>query len=431
MANKNLEYSLKAISPIDGRYASQIDNELNEINSEYGLIKKRLFVEIKWFIHLTTIKAINNKFSLNKSEKKYLLDIEKKFNIKDAIKIKKIEEVTNHDVKSIEYYLQKKFDEHKTLKHKKELIHFCATSEDINNISYALMHEETKKILLKKLLELQKIIKFNQKKFANTAMLSRTHGQKASPTTFGKELKVFTARIDKQIDHMERRKAYAKINGAVGNYNAHVFVLPNVAWDKETKKFLKTIGLSQNEYTTQIENHDWLAESLNDISLVSCILLDFSKDIWMYIMLDYIKQKSINSEVGSSTMPHKVNPINFENAEGNLEITISLAQAISKKLTSSRLQRDLTDSTVLRNLGVIYSHYYISLTSLIKGMKKIDINRKKINEELDNSWEILAEPIQTVMRYYNIKNSYDILKMQQEEESLTGKLYIKLLIVPI
>ena len=241
-------------------------------------------------------------------------------------------------------------------------------------------------------------------------MLSRTHGQKASPTTFGKELKVFTARIDKQIDHMERRKAYAKINGAVGNYNAHVFVLPNVAWDIETKKFLKTIGLSQNEYTTQIENHDWLAESLNDISLVSCILLDFSKDIWMYIMLDYIKQKSINSEVGSSTMPHKVNPINFENAEGNLEITISLAQAISKKLTSSRLQRDLTDSTVLRNLGVIYSHYYISLTSLIKGMKKIDINRKKINEELDNSWEILAEPIQTVMRYYNIKNSYDILK---------------------
>ena len=337
-----------------------------------------MFVEIKWFIHLTTIKAINNKFSLNKSEKKYLLDIEKKFNIKDAIKIKKIEEVTNHDVKSIEYYLQKKFDEHKTLKHKKELIHFCATSEDINNISYALMHEETKKILLKKLLELQKIIKFNQKKFANTAMLSRTHGQKASPTTFGKELKVFTARIDKQIDHMERRKAYAKINGAVGNYNAHVFVLPNVAWDKETKKFLKTIGLSQNEYTTQIENHDWLAESLNDISLVSCILLDFSKDIWMYIMLDYIKQKSINSEVGSSTMPHKVNPINFENAEGNLEITISLAQAISKKLTSSRLQRDLTDSTVLRNLGVIYSHYYISLTSLIKGMKKIDINRKKL-----------------------------------------------------
>tara|TARA_B100000035_G_scaffold251822_1_gene220993 strand:- start:466 stop:1848 length:1383 start_codon:yes stop_codon:yes gene_type:complete len=410
MTNKNPEYSLKAISPIDGRYASQIDNELNEINSEYGLMKKRLFVEIKWFIHLTTIKAINNKFSLNKSEKKYLLDIEKNFNIKDAIKIKKIEEVTNHDVKSIEYYLQKKFDEHKTLKHKKELIHFCATSEDINNISYALMHEETKKILLKKLLELQKIIKLNQKKFANTAMLSRTHGQKASPTTFGKELKVFTARIDKQISCMERRKAYAKINGAVGNYNAHVFVLPNVTWDIETKKFLKTIGLSQNEYTTQIENHDWLAESLNDISLVSCILLDFSKDIWMYIMLDYIKQKSIKSEVGSSTMPHKVNPINFENAEGNLEITISLAQSISKKLTSSRLQRDLTDSTVLRNLGVIYSHYYISLTSLIKGMKKIDINRKKINEELDNSWEILAEPIQTVMRYYNIKNSYDILK---------------------
>jgi len=410
MANKNIEHSLKAISPIDGRYASQIDAELNNINSEYGLIKKRLFVEIKWFIFLTKIKLIKNKFNLNKSEKDYLLNIEKNFSTKDAIKIKEIENITNHDVKSIEYFLQSKFDKHKTLKNKKELIHFCATSEDINNISYALMHEETKKILLKKLDELQKIIKNKQKRFASTPMLSRTHGQKASPTTFGKELKVFTARIDKQVKIIKGRKAFAKMNGAVGNYNAHTFVLPNIKWNIETSKFLKEIGLSQNEYTTQIENHDWLAESLNDISLVSSILLDFSKDIWMYIMLDYIKQKSVKSEVGSSTMPHKINPINFENAEGNLEITISLAQAISRKLTSSRLQRDLTDSTVLRNLGVIYSHYYISLVSLIKGMKKIDINTKKINEELDNSWEILAEPIQTVMRYYNVDNSYNILK---------------------
>ncbi len=399
-----------AISPIDGRYANQIDKELYRINSEYGLIQKRLFVEIKWFIYLTTIKQIKSKFNINKSEKEYLLSINTNFNIKEAIKIKEIEDVTNHDVKSVEYYLQTKFDKHKTLKHKKELIHFCATSEDINNISYALMHEETKDILLKKLNELQKITKDKQKKFYNTPMLSRTHGQKASPTTFGKELKVFTSRIDKQIKNIKNTKTFAKMNGAVGNYNAHAFVLPNIKWDLETKKFLKSIGLSQNEYTTQIENHDWIAESLNNITLVSSILLDFSKDIWMYIMLDYIKQKTIKSEVGSSTMPHKVNPINFENAEGNLEITISLAQSISKKLTSSRLQRDLTDSTVLRNLGVIYSHYYISLISLIKGMKKIDINVKKINEELDSSWEILAEPIQTVMRYYNVKNSYDILK---------------------
>lgn len=410
MTNKNLEYSLKAISPIDGRYANQIDDELKDINSEYGLIKKRLFVEIKWFIFLTTIKSIKNQFNLNKSEKNFLLNIYNNFTIKDAIKIKEIEEITNHDVKSIEYFLQKKFDRHKTLKNKKELIHFCATSEDINNISYALMHEETKKILIKKLNELQKIIKNKQKKFYNTVMLSRTHGQKASPTTFGKELSIFTARIDKQIEIIKTRKTFAKMNGAVGNYNAHVFVLPNVKWKSETKKFIKSIGLTQNDYTTQIENHDWLAESLNDLSLVSSILLDFSKDIWMYIMLDYIKQKTIKSEVGSSTMPHKVNPINFENAEGNLEITINLSQGISKKLTVSRLQRDLTDSTVLRNLGVIYSHFYLSLESLIKGMNKIDVNIKKINEELNDSWEILAEPIQTVMRYYNIKNSYDILK---------------------
>ncbi len=241
-------------------------------------------------------------------------------------------------------------------------------------------------------------------------MLSRTHGQKATPTTFGKELKVFTSRIVKQKELMTTRKVFAKMNGAVGNYNAHLFVLPEIKWDVTTKKFLKSLGLEQNEYTTQIENHDWLSESLNDITMIANILLDFSRDIWLYIMLDYLKQKNIKNEIGSSTMPHKVNPIDFENAEGNLEITSSLSQSISRKLLSSRLQRDLTDSTVLRNLGVIYSHFYLSIISLIKGMNKIDINLKKINSDLDNSWEVLAEPIQIVMRYHNIKNSYEIIK---------------------
>ena len=209
---------------------------------------------------------------------------------------------------------------------------------------------------------------------------------------------------------MKKRSVFAKMNGAVGNYNAHHFVLPEIKWDIETNKFLKSIGLKQNKFTTQIENHDWLAESLNDITMISNILLDFSKDMWTYIMLDYIKQKNIKSEVGSSTMPHKVNPINFENAEGNLEITTALSQSISKKLMSSRLQRDLTDSTVLRNLGVVYAHFYISISSLIKGMNKIDINILKINEDLNMSWEVLAEPIMTVMRYHNVDNSYDIIK---------------------
>ena len=410
MTNKNNEYSIKAISPIDGRYSSQIDQEINNINSEFGLIKKRLYVEIKWFIFLSSLKPINKKFSLNKSEKDYLLKINKNFDIKDALKIKDIEKITNHDVKSVEYFLKDKFDKHKTLKNKKELIHFCATSEDINNISYALMFNESRDILLKKLNDLCKIIKKYEIKYADTSMLSRTHGQKASPTTFGKELKVFTSRLDKQSLFMKKRSVFAKMNGAVGNYNAHHFVLPEIKWNVETKKFLKSIGLEQNQFTTQIENHDWLSESLNDITMISNILLDFSKDMWIYIMLDYIKQKNIKSEVGSSTMPHKVNPINFENAEGNLEITTALSQSISKKLMSSRLQRDLTDSTVLRNLGVIYAHFYISISSLIKGMNKIDINILKINEDLNVSWEVLAEPIMTVMRYHNVDNSYDIIK---------------------
>ena len=248
------------------------------------------------------------------------------------------------------------------------------------------------------------------KKYSNTPMLSRTHGQKASPTTFGKEMKVFSSRLKKQMGNIDKRKIYAKMNGAVGNYNAHTFVLPNIKWDKETSKFLKKIGLYQNEYTTQIENHDWLAESLNDIVIISGILLDFSKDIWIYIMLDYIKQKNIASEVGSSTMPHKVNPINFENAEGNLEILIGICQTVSKKIISSRLQRDLSDSTVLRNIGLIFAYYHISVTSIQKGMKKIDLNLDKINYDIDSSWEILAEPIQTIMRYYKIPNSYDLIK---------------------
>ena len=410
MTNKNNEFSIKAISPIDGRYSSQIDQEINNINSEYGLIKKRLYVEIKWFIFLSSLKPIKKKFGLSKSEKDYLLKIDKNFDIKDALKIKDIEKITNHDVKSVEYFLKDKFDKHKTLKNKKELIHFCATSEDINNISYALMFNDSRNILLKKLNDLCKIIKKYERKYADTAMLSRTHGQKATPTTFGKELKVYTSRLDKQSLFMKKRNVFAKMNGAVGNYNAHHFVLPEIKWDIETNKFLKSIGLKQNQFTTQIENHDWLAESLNDITMISNILLDFSKDMWIYIMLDYIKQKNIKSEVGSSTMPHKVNPINFENAEGNLEITTALSQSISKKLMSSRLQRDLTDSTVLRNLGVVYAHFYISISSLIKGMNKIDINILKINEDLNMSWEVLAEPIMTVMRYHNVDNSYDLIK---------------------
>ena len=427
MKKINNDFTIKAISPIDGRYSSQINEEINNINSEYGLIKKRLFVEIEWLLFLASLPGIKNKFSINKVEKNFIKNIYSKFSTKDALKIKSIEEKINHDVKSIEYYLIEKFNSNKSLKNKKELIHFCATSEDINNISYALMFKENKILLIKELNKLIKEINFLVKKHSNTPMLSRTHGQKASPTTFGKEMKVFSSRLKKQMGNIDKRKIYAKMNGAVGNYNAHNFVLPNIKWDQETKKFLKKIGLYQNEYTTQIENHDWLAESLNDIIIISGILLDFSKDIWIYIMLDYIKQKNISSEVGSSTMPHKVNPINFENAEGNLEILIGICQTVSKKIISSRLQRDLSDSTVLRNIGLIFAYYHISVTSIQKGMRKIDLNLDKINYDIDSSWEILAEPIQTIMRYYKIPNSYDLIKKATRGKPIDQNSLIKII----
>ena len=427
MKKINNDFTIKAISPIDGRYSSLISEEINNINSEYGLIKKRLFVEIEWLLFLASLPGIKNKFSINKVEKNFIKNIYSKFSTKDALKIKSIEEKINHDVKSIEYYLIEKFNSNKSLKNKKELIHFCATSEDINNISYALMFKENKILLIKELNKLIKEINFLVKKYSNTPMLSRTHGQKASPTTFGKEMKVFSSRLKKQMENIDKRKIYAKMNGAVGNYNAHNFVLPNIKWDQETKKFLKKIGLYQNEYTTQIENHDWLAESLNDITIISGILLDFSKDIWIYIMLDYIKQKNISSEVGSSTMPHKVNPINFENAEGNLEILIGICQTVSKKIISSRLQRDLSDSTVLRNIGLIFAYYHISVTSIQKGMRKIDLNLDKINYDIDSSWEILAEPIQTIMRYYKIPNSYDLIKKATRGKPIDQNSLIKII----
>ena len=427
MKKINNDFTIKAISPIDGRYSSQINEEINNINSEYGLIKKRLFVEIEWLLFLASLPGIKNKFSINKVEKNFIKNIYSKFSTKDALKIKSIEEKINHDVKSIEYYLIEKFNSNKSLKNKKELIHFCATSEDINNISYALMFKENKILLIKELNKLIKEINFLVEKYSNTPMLSRTHGQKASPTTFGKEMKVFSSRLKKQMENIDKRKIYAKMNGAVGNYNAHNFVLPNIKWDQETKKFLKKIGLYQNEYTTQIENHDWLAESLNDIIIISGILLDFSKDIWFYIMLDYIKQKNISSEVGSSTMPHKVNPINFENAEGNLEILIGICQTVSKKIISSRLQRDLSDSTVLRNIGLIFAYYHISVTSIQKGMRKIDLNLDKINYDIDSSWEILAEPIQTIMRYYKIPNSYDLIKKATRGKPIDQNSLIKII----
>tara|TARA_B100000287_G_C20664338_1_gene791254 strand:+ start:1781 stop:3160 length:1380 start_codon:yes stop_codon:yes gene_type:complete len=415
-----LEHSINAISPLDGRYSSKLDKKIKQINSERGLIKQRVYIEVSWFIFLFKINSIKSKYTINNSEKKYLLDIVEKFNVDDARLIKSIEDETNHDVKAVEFFLRKKFSTHPTLKDKKELIHLCLTSEDINNVAYALNYNETRELLLGQLNSLLDTLKSLIKETSSIGMVSKTHGQNASPTTMGKELSVFYKRVERKINQIKDQEVYAKFSGAVGNYNSHIVVDSRVDWERETNKFIKSLGLKQNKYTTQIEPHDWMCESLNTISHTSNILLDLSKDMWTYIMLEYFSLKKINNEVGSSTMPHKINPIDFENAEGNLEMCHGISTTISRKLSSSRLQRDLSDSTVMRNIGLVYGYLYISINSLISGLNKIQINEKKIKSDLDDCWELLAEPIQTVMRLYNINDSYNIIK-----KSTRGKLVNK------
>ena len=417
-----LEHSINAISPLDGRYSSKLDKKIKQINSEYGLIKQRIYIEVSWFIFLFKINSVKAKYTINNSEKKYLLDIVEKFNIDDARLVKSIENETNHDVKAVEFFLRKKFSLHDTLKDKKELIHLCLTSEDINNIAYALNYSETRELLIDELNSLSNTLKNLIKITSSIAMVSKTHGQNASPTTMGKELSVFYKRINRKINEIKNQEIYAKFSGAVGNYNSHVVVDSRVDWERETNKFIKSLGLMQNQYTTQIEPHDWMCESLNTISHTANILLDLSKDMWSYIMLEYFNLKKINNEVGSSTMPHKVNPIDFENAEGNLEMCYGISATISKKISSSRLQRDLSDSTVMRNIGLVYGYLYISINSLNRGLNKIQINEKKIKSDLDDCWELMAEPIQTIMRLYNINDSYNIIKKSTRGKSVNKKI---------
>lgn len=402
--------SLSAISPVDGRYGRRTA-DLREICSEYGLIRWRVQVEVEWFRQLAEEPSVPEIGPLSTEDSAFLDKILSEFGLSDAERVKTIERTTNHDVKAVEYYLKERFAERSSLAKDSEFLHFACTSEDINNLSYALMLKECKEMVL--LPGLQSVLDDIQnlsKSYASQPMLSRTHGQTASPTTVGKEMANVAARLARQIRQFESIDILGKINGAVGNYNAHVSAYPEVNWPHLAQSFVERLGLTFNPYTTQIEPHDYMAEMFHSLSRAHTVLIDFARDVWGYISLGYFKQKTVEGEVGSSTMPHKVNPIDFENAEGNLGVANALLQHLANKLPISRWQRDLTDSTVQRNIGSAVGYASIAYQSLQKGIGKLECNPSRLNEDLNNSWEVLAEPIQTVMRRYGMENPYEALK---------------------
>ena len=411
---------LFSVSPLDGRY-SQALKEFREVTSEYGLIKYRVIVEIKWFIHLSKISKIKELPKLNIKDTRYLIDLIDKFSLKDAQRIKTIESKTNHDVKAVEYFLKEKFKKSKKLNKYAEFIHFACTSEDINNLSYALMIKDASKITHLNIKQVENKIRSFAKKFAKHSMLSRTHGQNASPTTMGKEFSNFSHRINKLQIEIDRHKMVGKINGAVGNYNAHHVAYPDINWEKVARDFVKGLKLDFNSHTTQVEPKDTIAILLSDYVKLNNILIDLSRDIWGYISLGYFKQRLKEGEVGSSTMPHKVNPIDFENAEGNLGMANANLNHISNTVTISRWQRDLTDSTIMRNIGTCFGYMNIALSSLQKGLNKLELNDQRLKEDLSKSWEILTEAIQTIIRKNNIPNGYELMKKLSRGKDINEK----------
>ena len=407
----NLPFSaLTAISPIDGRYESKTYS-LRNIFSEYGLIHYRVMVEVRWLQHLSRHADIAEVSPFSASANKQLDKLVNQFTVDDAQRIKSIEQTTNHDVKAVEYFIKENISANKELNAVSEFIHFACTSEDINNLSHALMLKEGRdKIIIPALTGITDKMTEMAKSFADVPMLSRTHGQTASPTTVGKEFANISYRLGRQLEQIAQVPLLGKINGAVGNYNAHLAAYPSIDWPQVAQDFVEGLGLQFNPYTTQIEPHDYMAELFDGLARSNTILIDFARDIWGYISLGYFKQKTVAGEVGSSTMPHKVNPIDFENAEGNMGIANALFNHLGAKLPISRWQRDLTDSTVLRNMGVGIGYTVIAYSSLEKGLGKLELNQTKLAEDLDASWEVLAEPIQTVMRRYGVAEPYEKLK---------------------
>ena len=412
--------SLTALSSVDGRYASKTA-ALRPVCSEYGLIHRRTIVEIRWFQALCAHPGIPELPRLSSASSDYLDELVASFDEAAAGRVKEIESVTNHDVKAVEYFLKEKFSRVPELAAHAEFLHFACTSEDINNLAYALMardahHDVMAPAMAKVDAALAGIASAN----AARPMLSRTHGQTASPTTLGKEIANVVQRLRRQVAVMESQQYLGKINGAVGNFNAHLSAYPDVDWPALSREFVESLGLVWNPYTTQIEPHDWMAELFHALARYHTILIDLCRDIWAYISIGYFKQKTVEGEVGSSTMPHKVNPIDFENAEGNLGVSNALLEHLASKLPRSRWQRDLTDSTVLRAIGTAYGHSLVALASLLKGLSKLEVNEARLDEDLDAAWEVLAEPIQTVMRRYGIENPYEQLKALTRGKAITA-----------
>ena len=413
--------NLTSISPIDGRYSAKT-GPLKAIFSEYGLIKYRLLVEVRWLEAMSKNSQISEVPEFSLKSKNVLSNIVDNFSLEDAKVIKEIEKTTNHDVKAVEYFLKEKVSSTPELQNVNEFIHFACTSEDINNLSHALMLEDGRQVLLDEMRKTLNLITDLAKDNADVAMLSRTHGQTASPTTLGKEMANFSYRLMRQIEQLEEVKIMGKFNGAVGNFNAHISAYPNLDWPNTSKNFIESLGINYAPYSSQIETHDYIAEYFHALNRFNTILIDFCRDVWGYISLGYFTQKTIEGEVGSSTMPHKVNPIDFENAEGNLGLAIAIGEHFATKLPISRWQRDLTDSTVLRNLGVNCAHCLISYASISKGISKLEVNQDKLIDDLNEAWEVLAEPIQTVMRRYGVKNPYEKLKSLTRGKKIDAKI---------
>ncbi|MGI9281293.1 MAG: adenylosuccinate lyase [Endozoicomonas sp.] len=402
--------ALTAVSPVDGRYGDKTQS-LRSIFSEYGLIRFRVTVEVKWLQALASHPEISEVPALSAEANALLDQLVSGFSLEDAQRVKEIERTTNHDVKAVEYLIKEKVQDSSELAAISEFVHFACTSEDINNLSHGLMIKTgMEEAVLPPMQNIIKEIEALSHQHADQPMLSRTHGQTASPTTLGKEMANVAYRLRRQIEQIKNVTPLGKINGAVGNYNAHISAYPEVDWQQQAEKFVTSLGLDWNPYTTQIEPHDYIAELFDAICRFNTILIDFDRDIWGYISLGYFKQKTVAGEVGSSTMPHKVNPIDFENSEGNLGIANAVMQHLAMKLPVSRWQRDLTDSTVLRNLGAGLGYSLIAYASTLKGISKLQANADRLNEDLNNSWEVLAEPIQTVMRRYGIDQPYEKLK---------------------
>ena len=412
------KHQLQMLSPIDGRYAEKC-TAIRELFSEASLIHYRIITEIRWLQFLAQEREISHISSISETMNHAMENIIDDFSLDDAIEVKKIESKINHDVKAVEYFLQNKLSKIPGGSDYVSSIHFACTSEDINNISYAMMIRDTVLVIRSSLDEIGLKLRANSHQWCDAAMLSHTHGQPATPTTMGKEFANFLDRLEQQIGLLDKMEFKAKMNGAVGNFNAHRIAYPNADWPQISKTFIQNMGLKQSVYTTQIEPHDWMAELLHCFIRINNILLDFSRDIWLYISFGYFKQVLNKNEVGSSTMPHKINPIDFENAEGNLGLANTLFHHLSSKITISRWQRDLSDSTSMRNIGSCFAYTLIATSSLINGIKKLEVNKESINDDIEDAWEVITEAIQTVMRKHRIDGGYEVMKKASRGKKVT------------